>query len=247
MKYYAQEGQDSIIQQFFMGKGIKDGFYLDVGSLDGLRFSNTFMLEKMGWGGVCVEAHPSYYNLLCENRPNSLCYSCAAGDRDKETVEINLNFRASLTSLDFDQQEHFKEKYDQWYGDRELKEINGFLNGRHPVQMRTLDSILQENNAKKVNLVSIDIDGSEKYAFKGLDLNKYDVDLLVLEWSVVGKEFVDEYAKKFGFSPSRVVGADVIYTKNRVDDHIIKSLNINGEFINIPHPCLRGQNGKILQ
>ena len=185
--------------------------------------------------------------MLEKNRPNSNCYSAAAGDRDKEMVDINLNFRASLTSLDFEQQNHFEDKYEKWYGDRELKEINGFLNGRHPVQMRTLNSILEENKVDKLNLVSIDIDGSEKYAFQGLDLSKYDVDLLVLEWSVVGKEFVDQYAAKFGFKPSRVVGADVLYTKNKIDDHIIKSLDIRGEFINIEHPCALGQDGKVLQ
>jgi len=195
---YGQDGQDSIIKQFFDIKGIKKGFFVDVGASEGTRINNSFLLEKNGWVGICIEAHPSYYSLLKENRPNSICISAAVGDKDNIDTIINLNYRGSLTSLDLDKENFFKQHYKPYYGDRNEKSINGFLNGKHTVKMRTIDSILEEyKNSFDCNphVIMIDIDGSEKYAFKGLDINKWSPDLLLLEYSVLGHNSVDKYAQ----------------------------------------------------
>src|SRR4029079_14501602 len=38
--------------------GKKDGYYVDVGSSDGEFISNTFLLDQMGWKGVCIDPFP---------------------------------------------------------------------------------------------------------------------------------------------------------------------------------------------
>ena len=45
-KYYGQYGQDSIIKQFFNLKGIDQGTFVDIGTSEGKRFSNTLLLEN---------------------------------------------------------------------------------------------------------------------------------------------------------------------------------------------------------
>ena len=233
-KYYSQHGQDSIIKQFFEAKGIKKGTFVDVGASDGKRFSNTLLLENSGWGGICVEAHPSYYDLLKENRPNSICYSAAAGGKDKTKTPISLNYRASLTTLDLSLENEYQTHYSEYYGDRNKKEINGFLNGIHEVEMRTIDSLIQENikSFPKINVLCIDIDGSEKYAFEGLTLDLWNPDILVLEHSVIGNTPVDLYASKSGYVVGRRVGSDTIYLKGNSsaeeDINLLNGLNIKG-------------------
>lgn len=237
MEYYSQYGQDIVIKQFYDRKNIKNGIFLDVGSLDGIRFSNTLLLEEDGWTGICVEAHPSYFELLKSNRKNSICVSCAAGNEDKDDASISLNYRGSLTTLDLGLESHFKSKYSQWYGNREEKEIQNFLNGTHQVKMRKLDTIILESGFQDINLVSIDIDGSEKFAFQGLDLTKYkSCSLLVLENSVVGNEFVNKYAEKNGFIYSKTIGEDNFYVKTEEDSILLKSIPINGKPKNLKHP-----------
>jgi FkbM family methyltransferase len=239
MKYYGQGGQDSVIKQFFDKKNINNGVFLDVGSLDGLRFSNTWLLEESGWSGICVEAHPSYFNLLKSNRPNSICVSAAAGDDDKENVDISLNFRGSLTTLNFKLEDYFKKDYSEWYGDRDEKSVNNFLNGTHKVKMKKLDTIIEENTIKnqKIDLISIDIDGSEELAFKGLNLLKWKPTLLVLEWSVMGREYMDSFAKTNGYTRSIELDCDVFYVLNSEDNELLRTLKPVGEFINLPHPA----------
>ena len=230
-KYYGQYGQDSIIKQFFNLKGIDQGTFVDIGASEGKRFSNTLLLENSGWHGVCVEAHPSYFNLLKENRPNSICYSAAVGDKDKVKTTISLNYRASLTTLDLSLENYYENSYTAWYGDRDVKEVNGFLNGRHEVEMRTIDSILQENaeSLPKINILCIDIDGSEKYAFEGLTLNSWNPDMLVLEHEIIGDSTADLYASKSGYIVGRRVGSDTIYLKSQEDINLLNSLSIVGE------------------
>ena len=239
--YYGQEGQDSIIKQFFEAKGIKKGTFLDVGSLDGIRFSNTFLLEKAGWTGICVEMHPSYFDMLRENRPNSICYSCAAADKDKVKCEVSLNWRASLSSSDLRLEQYYSENsgWKPWYGDRDKKEINGFLNGRHDVEFRTLNSIIEENKKHfpKINFVSIDIDGSETQALPHLDLNKCDPDLLSLEHNIVGRDYVFNYAASHGYHPALEVGEDIFFVTNKEDAELLHGLSIRGEQYHNNHPC----------
>lgn len=230
-KYYGQHGQDSIIKQFFSAKGIDKGVFVDVGASDGKRFSNTLLLENSGWKGICVEAHPSYFNLLKENRPNSICYSAAAGGEDKVKTPISLNYRASLTTLDLSLEDYYGKAYKTWYGDRDKKEVNGFLNGVHEVEMRTIDSMIQENikTLPKVNVLCIDIDGSEKYAFEGLTLNSWNPDMLVLEHEIIGDNISDSYAFESGYVVGRRMGSDTLYLKSKEDINLLNNLRIEGE------------------
>ena len=229
-KYYGQYGQDSIIAQFFESKGIKNGTYVDIGASEGIRFSNTWLLEQLGWRGICVEAHPDYAQLLTENRPNSVCYSAAAGDRDKVKVPISLNYRASLTTLDTSLESNFSNEYRGYYGDRNAKKIKGFLNGMHEVEMRTIDSLIEENKSifPKIDLLCIDIDGSEKYAFQALTLSLWNPELLVLEHSTVGEAYVDNFAQDSGYLVGKRIGSDTFYVKNVNDSNLLSKIHVVG-------------------
>jgi len=60
-------GQDSWVLQTLNNK--TNGIFVDLGSGDGVKFNNTFALEKdYDWMGVCVESNQSKYNDLVNNR-----------------------------------------------------------------------------------------------------------------------------------------------------------------------------------
>lgn len=56
--YPSQIGQDRWVLET-MFPGVTDGYFLDVGSGDGLFHSNTAALERRGWRGICVDPFPS--------------------------------------------------------------------------------------------------------------------------------------------------------------------------------------------
>lgn len=63
----SQYGEDAIILQHFEGR---KGRFLDIGAGDGLTFSNTAPLLKVGWTGVMVEPAPSALRWLYQNHPH---------------------------------------------------------------------------------------------------------------------------------------------------------------------------------
>jgi FkbM family methyltransferase len=52
---YSQYGECQFILKHFSGR---IGRFLDVGSYDGLTYSNTRCLMEAGWSGICVEPNP---------------------------------------------------------------------------------------------------------------------------------------------------------------------------------------------
>ena len=76
-------GEDAaVLRSFFTdaaGRPIRGGSFLEIGAVDGLIESNTYVLERcFGWRGVLIEGHPLFYERLRRNRPASLSIRLAA-------------------------------------------------------------------------------------------------------------------------------------------------------------------------
>ena len=56
---YSQIGQDIWVTETAM-PGLRNGYFVDVGSGDGTIGSNTKALEERGWKGICVDPFPTH-------------------------------------------------------------------------------------------------------------------------------------------------------------------------------------------
>ena len=65
----SQLGEDRHLNgQFF--KGQRGGVFVEMGALDGLKYSNSYAFEHaLGWSGVLIEANPASCAKLFRNRP----------------------------------------------------------------------------------------------------------------------------------------------------------------------------------
>jgi len=72
----AQEGEDVFAHEHYFWRrerGSERPIVLESGGLDGMLFSNSYAFEQsLGWRALHIEAGPSNYELLIENRPLSL-------------------------------------------------------------------------------------------------------------------------------------------------------------------------------
>lgn len=59
---YSQSGQDLWVNSIF--KDSTNLFFLDVGANDGITDSNTYLLEKNGWNGICIEGSKVSFEKL---------------------------------------------------------------------------------------------------------------------------------------------------------------------------------------
>jgi len=64
----SQCGEDKLLLQWF--DGLCNGTYLEMGALDGLQYSNSYVFnQKFDWRGVLIELDPSNFRKLQKNRP----------------------------------------------------------------------------------------------------------------------------------------------------------------------------------
>ena len=203
--YYSQNGEDFILDQMFAGK--TDGVFVEVGCIDGKRFSNTFHFEQKGWKGICIEAHPDYIPLLQANRPNSIICHCAVGETDQDDVIFYANERGSLSTLDKSQETRWKRDYAAYFHGFEEKHV----------PMKSLGTVFRENAIKYVDIVSIDIEGYEVNALRGFDFSLVKPSVMVIEADdVVHEKEVDSILFSQGYAKSIRVSGNIFYVLDPV-------------------------------
>lgn len=231
--YYSQQGEDALLWALFQSQK-EPGYFVEVGALDGTRFSNTYSFELAGWTGICIEAHQGYIALLNENRLNSICVHAAVAEENRNACKFYANSRGSLSTLDPSQEEHFRQKHGKYFTGFELQ----------TVPMMTLDRILQDANAPvPLDIVSIDVEGTEMQVLKGFDVEKYEPRVLVIEaMSDEEKAEMYVYMKRLGYIKARELGGNGFYCRNRKDARTIAHASNNVPLVHTKHPLDTGDD-----
>ena len=210
--YYSQHGEDFLVNKIFGNK--KNGYYVEIGCLDGIEFSNTYYFEKNGWKGTCIEAHNDFIVPLRKNRPNASVVHCAVGEADKKSVTFYANKIGSLSTVDKSEEERWKTNYKQYF--------SGFEEQKVP--MRTLTSIFDELKLGFIDFVSLDIEGYEVNALKGLDFIKYRPAIFVIEYKdEIHKQQLEEILFKYNYHYILKLGCNLFYSLNASDKQIVNA------------------------
>lgn len=168
-RYYSENGEDFLLDLIFRDKA--DGFFVEVGCIDGRRYSNTLTLEERGWRGMCIEAHGDYIDMLKENRPRSIICACAVGAQDEDDVTFYANRWGSLSSLDRSREHEFKQRFGARFAGFEER----------TVRKRRLDTLFRECGVADIDVLSIDIEGYEVEALRGIDFQQFRPAVIVVE------------------------------------------------------------------
>ena len=223
--YYGQRGDDFLLWLPFLEQKTP-GYFVEVGALDGRRFSNTYSFEEQGWTGICVEAHPDYIDIIKKNRPNSKVVFAAAGD-ENTTVTFYTNNRGSLSTLDPSQEEQFK-AYGAYF--------TGFI--EREVPMMTLSCILDDEQAPEIiDILSIDVEGAEMRVLQGMDWARYTVQVVVIEAGNTEVEAqLDSFFAQHDYHKARNYFGNIFYCKNEAIARIIGATAVNCTVTQTPHP-----------
>jgi FkbM family methyltransferase len=230
--YYGQHGEDAILSGLFPDD--YSGYFVEVGALEGIRFSNTYLFEQRGWNGIVIEAHPGYFELLKENR-NCKVIHVAVGDKDREECAFYANFRGSLSTLN--ENINFS-NYGKYWGQNQNKIIDGFVNGKIKVPMAKLDTVLEKEMppSNSIDIMSIDIDGSESVALKAFDIKRWKPRVIIFEISTV-PEVIYSFMEGKGYILARKLGCNVIYSACEQDAQKIRNAQIVIPQADNEHPC----------
>jgi len=229
--YYSQNSEDFLLWVLFNDQ-TAPGYFVEVGALDGVRFSNTYSFEQAGWTGICIEAHPDYIELLRKNRPNSKIVHAAVANFDREYINFYANSRGSLSTLNADLEEEFR-GYGEYFTGWEVKQV----------PMHTLDTILSLHGAPVgIDILSIDVEGGEVAVLQGLDLDKYAPRVIIAEVIHTSIEMeVDAILTTAGYHRARKLSNNVFYCRDRTDARIIAEVKPSTRLVHCLHPIDSGE------
>jgi FkbM family methyltransferase len=141
------------------------GFFVEAGGFDGYTQSNTYYLERFrAWHGILVEPMPELAAEARLNRPAAQICECALVAHDYAEDGIEMDFGDLWSTVSGLHGE-------DWAAGGV---VLGWRDQRtQRVQAQTLSRLLDEAGSPEVDLLSLDVEGYEMEALRGLDLSRH--------------------------------------------------------------------------
>jgi FkbM family methyltransferase len=154
------------------------GFFVEAGANDGYEQSNTYWLERFrGWRGVLVEAIPSLHREAVLERPASRVFNCALVGPERDGSSVTMHYGGLMSVVEG---AHGSDEADREY-QKEAFRLGMESGYTVEVPGRTLSSILDEAGSPEVDLLTLDVEGIEVEALRGLDLDRHAPRFIVVE------------------------------------------------------------------
>ncbi|MDO8184053.1 FkbM family methyltransferase [Conexibacter sp. JD483] len=157
---------------------IERGFFVEAGANDGFDQSNTYYLERFrGWRGLLVEPIPHLHREAVLERPGSNVVHAALVAPELEGTSVELRYGGLMSVVAGSKGSAAEE--------REYVQ-SAFRLGLEPEMLvsapgRTLSSLLDQLGSPAIDFMSLDLEGYEPQALRGLDLDRHAPRYLLME------------------------------------------------------------------
>jgi len=205
MTQYSQYGEEVVIDSFFNKK--KNGFCVDVGAANGIRYSNSrYLIEELNWSAVLIEPHPTFFDELKELYKNTDTVSLLNIAAHSKTGKLPFyvygrDEHAQVSTLS----ESFKERVINIHG-------NKYEDEPTIVNVESLKNILKD--LPFVDFLSIDCEGVDMEVIKSNDWEMYRPDLVCVEQSMPEEEIV-EFMSSVNYKLYKKTAGNMFFTTIR--------------------------------
>jgi len=172
---FAVVQQDMLLDLHFGGRA--RGVFVDVGSVDGFSFSNTYFFERnLNWTGICVEPNAASLQALKRVRARAAVYNvCVSNVTSSEDFLECTGYTRMLSGMlsTMTPQHHARiarETLQHGGSHRVVK-----------VEVMRLADILAAHSLSHVDLLSIDTEGAELEVLLGIEWDKVSISVIILE------------------------------------------------------------------
>lgn len=199
LKFPSQIGQDRWVAEKVF-PGVRNGYFLDVGSADGFVNSNTWALEQRGWTGICIDPFPS-------NMAGRRCQMF------REAVDAEGGKRIQFTEAG--ELGGISTYLDRW------KDV---VKGAKTVELTTvtLADILRRAQAPSfIHFMSLDIEGAELEALRGFPFEAYKLGAIALEhnYEEPKRTQIEQFLKSKGYTRVHTWMQDDFYLPTSTRPH----------------------------
>ena len=164
--------------------------FVEFGACDGLKFSNTFLLEKIGWQGIVAEPARKWHADLKANRKCSISFN-AVGSVSYQQVPFVETLDGEFSSLaSFSEADSFADY-----------RRNNF-SSKYLVETISLNDLIANNGFQsEITYLSIDTEGGERLILESFDFKKFNPAIISVEHNFSQEQFqLDEFMLMIGYS-----------------------------------------------
>jgi FkbM family methyltransferase len=164
---YAQHGEDRAVLDLLLREPVRHP-YVDVGCNHPFKLSNTYLLYRQGYTGLCIDPLPRFRPLYQHWRPKDRFKSVAIGESSGDLPFFEFESDV-LSTLDAELAARYQQQ--GWR-----------LRQTSRVPIARLDSVLNECGIEgPISLLSIDIEGHELPALRSFNLLRWRPRLVCIE------------------------------------------------------------------
>lgn len=195
--FYSQQEEDKFLFENYLN--YKDGFFIELGAMNGVTYNNTLFFEnQLGWKGVLIEPSAQYKDLVI-NRPNCHNFNYAISEIEGEVEFIGDNALGGMIHT-----MHSKHRQG-WNLDQ--------THSTYTVKSIPINKLLENLNIDRVDLFSIDVEGGELEVLNTFDWNipVYIVLIEVAKHDLDKDEACREILRQNGFNFSSDLGCNEIW------------------------------------
>lgn len=210
--FSGQYGQDYFVSKFITFLPVREKYtFVDLGAHDGKQFSNSLFLDEISnWQGICIEANPKVFKNLVHNRPATRNINIAISQKNELVkFQVNTGYSEMLSGVvkNYDLRHRFRIK-------RDIEEHEDSSEIMEVVAMR-LDSLFENLRVSHVDILFIDIEGSELSALLSIDFNKTEVNMILVERNYSSRKVL-KLLQKTGFERIAALGSDDLYINSKL-------------------------------
>ena len=156
----------------------RDCLFIEAGANDGLTQSNTYWFERFrGWRGILVEPVPVMAHACRRNRPRAQVVNTALVATDQvKSVRMKAANLMAFVSNSFANPDDEKRHLGNAISVQNLAAVEEL-----EVPARTLSSIIDQLATKRVDLLSLDVEGYEVEVLRGMDITRHRPRYILVE------------------------------------------------------------------
>lgn len=138
-------------------------YFVDLAANDALYLSNTFLLETLGWKGLCIEPNPIYWYRLA-HRKCDIAASFVGGKQDMQQVEVAFkDVFSGIISKDMDNKPRKDQNQEK----------------RYTVSLAT---VFKEFNVPiTIDYMSLDVEGAEMLVMQDFPFETHTIKYMTIE------------------------------------------------------------------